>query len=38
MIGDLEKRVKEKMKKTEEAFIHDLSMLKAGRANPHMLG
>lgn len=37
MIGDLEKRVKEKMKKTEETFIHDLSMLKAGRANPHML-
>ena len=25
------------MKKTEEALIHDLSMLKAGRANPHML-
>ena len=37
MIGDLEKRVKEKMKKTEETLIHDLSMLKAGRANPHML-
>ncbi len=37
MIKDIESKAKEKMQKTIDTLIHDLSTLKAGRANPHML-
>jgi ribosome recycling factor len=37
MVKDVENVSKEKMQKTLDAFVNDLSTLKAGRANPHML-
>ena len=37
MIKDVESKSQEKMQKTLDAFVNDLSTLKAGRANPHML-
>lgn len=37
MIKDIESKAKEKMQKTIDTLSHDLSTLKAGRANPHML-
>jgi ribosome recycling factor len=37
MVKDVENVSKEKMQKTLDAFVNDLSTLKAGRAKPHML-
>jgi ribosome recycling factor len=37
MIKEVENKAKEKMQKTIDTLINDLSTLKAGRANPHML-
>lgn len=37
MIKEVESKAKEKMQKTIDTLVNDLSTLKAGRANPHML-
>ncbi len=37
MIKDIEKNIQEKMEKTLTVFKHELSTLKAGRANPSLL-
>ncbi|HRS21359.1 MAG TPA: ribosome recycling factor, partial [Clostridia bacterium] len=37
MVKDIEKNIQEKMEKTLSVLKHELSTLKAGRANPSLL-